>query len=108
MAHTITALSLVVVIFTLGEMIAMPVASAYFAENIPAEMRGRYMGVLGLTWALGLTIGPSVGVPMHGHAPFLLWSGCGILGIIAALQVMRTGASVPAAPPAREPLTSVP
>ena len=107
LAHTLVALTLVVVIFTLGEMIAMPVASAYIAESVPPEMRGRYMGVYGFTWALGLTLGPSVGIQMHSREPLLLWGGCGLLGIIAALLVMRTGAARPATTRAGEPLTSV-
>lgn len=86
-AHTLPALGLAVVIFTVGEMIAMPVASAYFADGAPAAMRGRYMGVLGFIWALGLTIGPTCGVALHAARPALLWSACGALGVIAALFV---------------------
>ena len=54
-------------------------------------MRGRYMGAYGLTWALGLTFGPGIGVQLHGRAPLLLWSACGALGVIAAFTVLRTG-----------------
>lgn len=89
-AHTIPALTLVVVAFTFGEMIAMPVASAYVADSIPPEMRGRFMGVYGLMWALGLTCGPAMGLPLHAHAPLLLWGACGVLGVIAAALVMRS------------------
>jgi len=89
-SQTIPMLRLVVVTFTLGEMIAMPVASAYFANGIPPEMRGRYMGALGLVWALALAIGPSVGVQLHDRAPLVLWTACGGLGIAAATMVMKT------------------
>jgi len=89
-ANTIPTLTLVVIVFTLGEMIAMPIASAYVTESIPPAMRGRYMGAYGLTWALGLTFGPGVGLQLHGRAPVLLWSACGMLGVIAAFMVMRT------------------
>jgi MFS family permease len=89
-ANTIPALALVVVIFTVGEMIAMPVASAYIADNVPGIMRGRYMGAYGFVWALGLTFGPSTGVRLHATSPLLLWSGCGVLGVIAALIVLKT------------------
>jgi MFS family permease len=104
LAHTLFALALVVVIFTLGEMIAMPVAAAYFAEGIPPEMRGRYMGVLGFTWALGLTLGPSVGVQTHAREPLLLWGTCGMLGVIAALLVLRSGPAQPAIRAAGQPM----
>ena len=89
-AASIPMLALVVVAFTLGEMIAMPVVSAYVAESIPPEMRGRYMGAFGLVWALGLMFGPGTGVQLHAHAPLLLWGACGALGVIAAAMVMST------------------
>ena len=89
-AQTIPALTLVVVAFTFGEMIAMPVAAAYVADSIPPEMRGRYMGAYGLMWALGLTCGPAVGLPLHARAPLLLWGACGVLGVIAAALVLRS------------------
>lgn len=90
-AQTIPMLTLVVVTFTLGEMIAMPVASAYIVDNVPPEMRGRYMGVYGFMWALGLTLGPSAGVQLHARQPLLLWGACGVLGVIAAFTVMKSG-----------------
>lgn len=89
-ADTIPSLTLVVIAFTLGEMVATPLASAYVADSIPPTMRGRYMGAYGLMWALGLTFGPSAGVQLHARAPLLLWGACGSLGVIAAVMVMRT------------------
>lgn len=92
-ANTIPALVLVVVVFTIGEMIAMPIASAFIVESVPSDMRGRYMGAFGLVWALGLTIGPSIGIQLHARAPVILWGACGVLGVIAAATMMRTGKS---------------
>jgi MFS family permease len=93
-AQTIPMLTLVVVVFTFGEMIAMPVASAYITDNVPPDMRGRYMGVYGFVWALGLTFGPSAGVHLHARAPLLLWGACGVLGLLAALAVVKSGNEV--------------
>ena len=89
-AATIPALILVVFVFTTGEMIAMPLASAYVVGGVPPEMRGRYMGAYGLVWALGLTLGPATGVRIHASAPLWLWIGCGLLGVIAATTMLRT------------------
>lgn len=89
-ADTIPALTLVIVAFTFGEMIAMPVASAYVADSIPPKMRGRYMGAYGLMWALGLTCGPAVGLQLHAREPILLWGACGVLGVVAAALVLRS------------------
>jgi MFS family permease len=89
-ATQLPMLTLVIVIFTIGEMIAMPLASALIVDGVPAEMRGRYMGVYGLVWAIALTIGPSNGVRLHGGSPILLWGACGVLGVIAAATVLCT------------------
>jgi MFS family permease len=89
-AKTIPAFAVVVIIFTIGEMIAMPVASAYVTENVPGLMRGRYMGAYGLVWALALTFGPSTGIRLHATAPIVLWSACGVLGLFAAWVVLKT------------------
>jgi MFS family permease len=90
-AHALPMLVLVMIILTLGEMISMPVAAAYFAEGIPPEMRGRYMGVSALSWALGLTIGPSLGLKLHAENPNWLWGGAAAIGLLAAALVLRAG-----------------
>lgn len=87
-ATTVPVLIQVVVIFTLGEMIAMPLMSAYIVEGVPAEMRGRYLGTYGLVWALGLTLGPAGGVRLHASSPMWLWFGCGALGLAGAAVVL--------------------
>lgn len=90
-ATQLPGMVLVIIVFTIGEMIAMPLASAFIVDGVPPEMRGRYMGVYGLVWALALTIGPGTGVRLHAGSPLLLWGGCGLLGVIAAATVLRTG-----------------
>ncbi len=89
-AKTISALVFVVVVFTIGEMIAMPIASAFIVESVPSAMRGRYMGAFGLVWALALTVGPGTGVRLYEKASLVLWGACGVLSVIAAATVMRT------------------
>jgi len=74
-ATGVPAFAVAMTIFTLGEMTAMPVASAYIADLAPAHMRGRYAGVNGLVWALGLLLGPSLGVLLYRMSPSGLWWG---------------------------------
>jgi len=88
-AHTIPMLATVILIFTIGEMISMPVGAAYFAEGVPPEMRGRYMGVSSLMWGLGLTLGPAIGLRLHEQNPNWLWGGCAALGLLAATLALQ-------------------
>ena len=48
----------------LGEMISMPVSSAYVANLAPAHLRGLYMGTYGLTWSVAFIFGPSLGMAL--------------------------------------------
>ena len=93
-AHSIPALAACMVIFTLGEMVAMPVGAAYVAGLAPAHMRGRFMGVFGLVWAVALTVGPGIGMKLFVIGPSVLFGACGLLGLLAAVVIM--GGSKPA------------
>jgi len=87
LAHTIPALVGCMVLFTLGEMVMMPMSSAYLANLAPPHMRGRYMGVSGLTWGLALIIGPAAGMKMFALDPSAYWIACALLGVFAAVVI---------------------
>lgn len=88
-AHSIVGLVLCMLVFTVGEMMTLPTSAAYLAELAPAEMRGRYMGVSGLTWAMALILGPSCGMRLFTVAPGAYWIVCGVLGVFAAMVILR-------------------
>jgi MFS family permease len=83
-AHSLAALVACVVIFTFGEMVAMPVSSAYIADLAPAHLRGRYMGVYALTWSAALICAPQWGLRLFGLSPAALWLTCGAVAALAA------------------------
>lgn len=86
-AHSVGALAGCIALFTLGEMLALPVASAYVANLAPAHMRGRYMGVSGLTWATALIVGPATGIHLLESGPGKLFLACAALGAVAAAVI---------------------
>ena len=86
-ARSVPALASCIVVFTLGEMIAMPVSAAYVSNLAPAHMRGRYMGVSGLNWSLALILAPALGMKMLASNPTVMWLSCGGLGILAAIII---------------------
>lgn len=83
-AHTLPLLAVTVLIWTLGEMTAFPMSTAYVANVAPLHLRGRYQGAWGLTWSLGLMIGPGIGGWLFAVNPVLLWILCGVAGVVAA------------------------
>lgn len=82
--RTLPLIVLTVVLFTFGEMIAMPISGAYIADLAPANRRGLYMGTWGLTWSLAFVCGPSLGMLLFSVSPAALWISCGVLGAVAA------------------------
>jgi MFS family permease len=76
-----------VVVITIGEMIIMPVTSALAANFAPADMRGRYMAVFGVTWALPATIAPTAaGIILDNYDPNLLWYIGGALCLVSTVS----------------------
>lgn len=95
------ALAACMILLTFGEMIAMPMASAYLADLAPPEMRGRYMGISGLTWSTALILGPALGMKLYTVNASAYWMTCAALGIFAASVIWRvarpaTGPNSPA------------
>jgi MFS family permease len=77
---------LCMVILTCGELIIMPTSSTYVAGLAPADKRGRYMSLFGLTWNVGSGIGPVFGGMLNDAiGPQAIWYGGGVAGLIAVL-----------------------
>ncbi len=77
---------LCMVILTCGELIIMPTSSTYVANLAPADKRGRYMSLFGLTWNIGSGIGPVFGGVLNDNiGPQAIWFGGGAAGLLAML-----------------------
>jgi MFS family permease len=98
-AHSVPALFVAMTIFTLGEVLAVPVSSAYAARLAPERMRGRYLGVLSLTWSLSSIVGPPAGMRLLGWNPAAAWAMCGVIGLLGAAIVLRASGSAAASQP---------
>ena len=73
-------------VITLGEMIIVPVSQAFIGGAASEDMRGRYMGVAGLSWMIPGMIGPLLaGLIIDNANPDWVWYGCAILGTIAVI-----------------------
>jgi MFS family permease len=83
-----------VVVWTLGEMLQAPAASAVVAERAPAQQRGRYLGVYAAAWSAAAFLGPiSGGWILDQWGGTALWTLCAVLGGAAGcgwLLITRT------------------
>ena len=101
-----------IVIITIGEMIIMPTSQSLAANFAPEAMRGRYMAIFGLSWAIPATIGPgAAGYILDTYNPNLLWyigGGLCALSVLAYYALhLRLGSKPEFAPAHEEPTTSL-
>ncbi len=74
------------VILTFGELILIPTSTTYAANLAPADMRGRYMSIYGLTWGIASGISPVMGGFLNDKiGPVYIWYGGLAVGLLAAL-----------------------
>lgn len=73
------------VIFTAGEITAIPVAAAWIARLAPAESRGRYMAAWTMSWAVAAMVAPLAGMGLFEWSPSALWLACALAGLVAAV-----------------------
>lgn len=87
------------VIMTIGELVMTPTGSTYVANRAPADMRGRYMSIYGLTWSVASGIGPLLGGFLNDNiAPVAIWYGAGIIGlssVLAFIMLARRNRAIP-------------
>jgi len=83
---TFILFALNIVIITIGEMIVVPTSQALVAGFAPEAMRGRYMAIAGLSWAIPSTIGPgAAGYILDNYNPNLLWYLAGALCVLSVI-----------------------
>jgi MFS family permease len=88
-ANDLPELAFTVLVWTLGEIVYAPVASAYVADIAPKHLRGRYQGAWGLTWGLAFVFAPALGAAIFAWSSDGLWLTCGLLGLLAALLLLE-------------------
>lgn len=108
-AHSFWPLAATVIVWTLGEVISAPVSGAYVADLAPETMRGRYTGTHGMMFSISFVLAPAVGGWLYSLGPEVLFTVCGILGVIAAPLVLIPvgGRDRPVAPYLEEAVTPV-
>ena len=80
---------LTVVLWTIGEIMTIPQQMAFIADWAPPEARGRYLGMYGATWSLGMALNPILVLPLHNRLPEALFWPLLIVLVAPAAIVLR-------------------
>jgi MFS family permease len=83
-AQGLPVFTISVLLWTLGEMLNSPVASAHVADIAPAHLRGQYQGAWGVMGSAGLILAPVLGTRLFAWNAAGLWLLCGLLGTLSA------------------------
>jgi MFS family permease len=96
-SHGAVGIILGMIVWTFGEMLLFPQASAYVAEVAPQARRGQYMGAYSLAFSLAFAVAPWAGTT--GYARFgarPLWIAVFLVGAISAWMMARVREREPA------------
>ncbi|MFF1511532.1 MDR family MFS transporter [Streptomyces sp. NPDC058326] len=86
LAGSSAAFAVTVVVWTVGEMIHVPTNAAATARLAPEHARGRYQGVMGMSWAVAGFAAPiGAGAIVDGPGPDVLWAATAAIGVLAAV-----------------------
>ncbi|WP_225803151.1 MFS transporter [Streptomyces sp. NK15101] len=86
LAGSPVAFAATVVVWTVGEMIHVPTNAAATARLAPEHARGRYQGVMGMSWAVAGFVAPiGAGAIVGGPGPDVLWAATTAIGVVAAV-----------------------
>lgn len=72
------------VLFTVGEMLSLPISMSYASTLSPERYRGRYFGTRGVVWAMAGMVGSS-GVWFYGRLGDTWWYAAGGIGLLGAI-----------------------
>jgi MFS family permease len=80
---------LCMVTMTVGELVIVPTSNTFVANRAPADMRGRYMSIYGLTQMIAIGIGPVFGGLLNDNfGPHSIWIGGLLVGLTSAAGLL--------------------
>lgn len=83
------------VVYGVGECLYSAIVVPTAAALAPEQLRGRYLGVVGLAWQTGFLIGPSLGGLILGASPLILPVVCAAICFLAALGTVAVDRALP-------------
>jgi MFS family permease len=86
-----------IVVWTFGEMMLFPQASAYVADIAPPHRRGSYMGAYAFAFSIAFAIGPWAGTTIFAHfGATTLWTSVFLVGLVATVIMLQVTSEEPA------------
>lgn len=88
-ADTLPAHVGAVFVWTIGEVLQAGLLASVVAALAPAHLRGRYLGVFGMSFGLAALVGPLLGTQvLERLGEAALWTGCAVAGSVAGVGLL--------------------
>ncbi len=79
-------LALTILVWSLGEMLVLPILNAVAAERAGRGFEGQYMGLYAMAYSVAFIVAPVAGTFVYERfGPTALWHGMGVVGLILGL-----------------------
>ena len=86
-----------IVVWTFGEMMLFPQASAYVADIAPPHRRGSYMGAYYFAFSIAFAVAPWAGTTVFAHfGATILWTSVFLVGVVATVIMLQVTSEEPA------------
>ncbi len=104
-SSTFSMFLLSMIVVTIGELIFAPSSTAFVADVAPETMRGRYMGVYGMSFGLSFGLAPAVGGMINdSFSPILVWYSMAGVALLTAVLFLLIGKQLGTEKPPAEPV----
>ncbi len=90
-----TVLAGVAIVIAIGECAQFVVLGPIVAELAPPHLLGRYMSLYGLSFTVGVALGPAVGGALLGTSPDAVWWGGALALAVTGAGFLRLGDRIP-------------
>src|SRR5246500_2978001 len=92
---TTAVLAGVAIVIAIGECAQFIVVGPIVAGLAPPHLLGRYMSLYGLSFTVGVALGPAVGAALLASSPDLVWWGGALMLALTGASLLRLGDRIP-------------
>ena len=85
----------VAMVIAIGECAQFVVLGPLVAELAPPHLLGRYMSLYGLSFTVGVALGPAVGGALLATSPDAVWWGGALVMVLTGAGLLRLGHRIP-------------
>jgi MFS family permease len=94
-ASTVPTYALTVVVWTIGEVGFNAIEPALVADIAPPDLRGRYNGVVGMSYGAAALLGPLLGTRLfEDYGETVLWTACLLASLVSAALIAAMAPSI--------------